>query len=108
MVGIVQIDMTEIAEKLSGQKVSHVHSCLVSPQKRAHGYALSDQEPDGLTGDEKDMEHADLIILLDGGGGYDAFMENDVKGFEMLHGTPFAQGHISDLMKDPGDEGPGL
>lgn len=105
MTKIVSLDVTDIARDVTNDHVSHVSSFWASPGTKAHGYVRGATTPK-LTGGEEDIRHADVIVLIDGSGAYDAFMADGVKGAELLSGAPVQSGFVTDFMQnDDADAG---
>lgn len=102
---LISLDVADIARKFSNSDVTHVKSGYVSKDTKAHAYVLGADVK--LPADKADDPNiADVIVHVDGGGAYEVFMQEGVKGQGLLNTCPAASGHVSEFMADPDETRP--
>ena len=102
---LVSLDVADIARKVSNSDVTHVKTGYVSRDTKAHAYVLgADVKLPSAMVDDPNM--ADIIVNIDGAGRYAVFMQNGLKGQDLLKHAPIAEGNVSEFMEAPEEDSP--
>lgn len=102
---IISLDVADIARKFSNSDVTHVKSGYVSKDIKAHAYVLGTDVK--LPADKADDPNfADVIVNIDGSGRYAVFMEEGLKGQDLLKHPPVAEGDVSEFIDAPEEDSP--
>lgn len=104
MSSLVSLDVADIARSVAQGDVTHASTIQVSPETRAHGYIRGANA--AVVGDNPHaaLEEADLIVLVDIFGNYDAFFQEGVKGSALVSGDPAVQGRVAEFMPQPEED----
>lgn len=100
---LIKFDIGLIVQELANEPVMHVRSEWLSEDTKLHAYTLGKEGAFTLTGSELDMRLADVVMTVDGGGGFELFMSDEMSGYELLGAEPVAVGNISDYLNRPDD-----
>lgn len=100
---LIKFDIGLIVQELANEPVMHVRSEWLSKETKLHAYTQGKDGAFTPTGSERDMHLVDIIMTVDGGGGFELFMSDEITGYELLSTVPVATGNLSDYVNRPDD-----